>query len=252
MYSEKFICEKYNEIKNKWETNLKDKGVKLSALKNNNGSYTLNALVLIYLYVNIRKAISKEEITIFLQNLGYQVNDMQQARHLSQQSGWYIISGQRGDSECRKYNVAAGEYMLLTLDEPYPQFNDKKRSEYYSSESWEDLKAHYGNRCVSCGSEEGKINFLYKNSITRLEQGHKDPGKPLTLDNIIPQCQFCNGSSQNLFVFDNKGKIVKIYDPKFILKSDEEIQIAMLKLLMEEDINRAEKMLEELKDDYKQ
>lgn len=247
MYSERFIQEKYDEIKDKWNENLKDKGVKLSALKNSNGSYTLNALVLIYLYVNIKKPISKEEITVFLQQLGYQVNDMQQARHLSAQNGWYIISGQRGDSECRKYNVNAGEYMLLTLDEPYPQFNDRRRSETYSSSSWEDLKRHYGNRCVSCGSEEGKNNLLYPNSITRLEQGHKDPGKALTLDNIIPQCQFCNGSSQNLFVFDNKGKVVKIYDPRFVLKSDEDIQIAMLRLLMEEDINRAEKILEELK-----
>lgn len=247
MYSERFIQEKYDEIKDKWNEKLKDKGVKLSALKNSNGSYTLNALVLIYLYVNIKKPISKEEITVFLQQLGYQVNDMQQARHLSAQNGWYIISGQRGDVECRKYNVNAGEYMLLTLDEPYPQFNNRRRAETYSSSSWEDLKRHYGNRCVSCGSEEGKNNLLYPNSITRLEQGHKDPGKALTLDNIIPQCQFCNGSSQNLFVFDNKGKVVKIYDPRFVLKSDEDIQIAMLRLLMEEDINRAEKILEELK-----
>lgn len=252
MYSEKFIQEKYDEIKSKWESNLKDKGVKLSSLKKSNGSYTLNALVLIYLYVNIRKSISKEEITAFLQNLGYPVIDMQQARHLSQQDGWYIISGQRGDSECRKYNVAAGEYMLITLDEPYPQFNSIRRAEYYSPQSWEDLKAHYGNRCVSCGSEEGKNNLLYQNSITRLEQGHKDPGKPLTIDNIIPQCQFCNGASQNLFVFDNKGRVIKIYDPRFVLKSDEEIQLAMLKLLMEEDIDRAEKVLDELKNDYNQ
>ena len=247
MYSEKFIQDKYNEIKEKWEVHLKDKGVKLSSLKKNNGSYTLNALVLIYLYVNIKKSISKEEITIFLQNLGYQVNDMQQARHLSQQDGWYIISGQRGDSECKKYNVSAGEYMLLTLEEPYPQFSDRRRAETYSLNSWEDLKRHYGNRCVSCGSEEGKKNLLYPNSLTRLEKGHKDPRQPLTLDNIIPQCQFCNGASQNLFVFDNKGKVIKISDPRFVLKSDEDVQIAMLKLLMEEDLERAETILEELK-----
>ena len=30
MYSEKFIQDKYNEIKEKWEVHLKDKGVKLS------------------------------------------------------------------------------------------------------------------------------------------------------------------------------------------------------------------------------
>ncbi|MBQ9024181.1 MAG: DUF3793 family protein [Bacilli bacterium] len=247
MFTEKFILEKYNEIKESWEKYLKNKGVKLSSLKKKNGSYTLNALVLIYLYANIKKNISKEEITVFLQNLGYQINDMQQARHLSQQYGWYIISGQRGDSECEKYNVESGEYMLITIKEPYPKFNDKRRAEKLSTNSWNDLKKHYGNRCVSCGSEDKKNNLLYPNSITRLQQGHKDPRKPLTLDNIIPQCQFCNGASKNSFVFDNKGKIVKISDPKFILKSDENIKIDMLKLLMKENIEKAEKILEDLK-----
>ncbi len=249
MYTEKFILEQYNKLKESWEENLKKYGVRLSALKKNDGSYTLNALVLIYLYTNINQPISKEEITAFLVNMGYPVIDMQQARHLSAQDGWYIISGQRGDAECKKYSVKSGEYMLLSITEPYPHFKEKRRAEVLKPSSWEELKAHYNNRCISCGSEEGKKNLLYPNSITRLTQGHKDPGKTLSMDNIIPQCQFCNGASQNFFVFDNKGKVVKIYNPKFILRSDEEIQIEMLKLLMEEDLERAEEILNFLKHD---
>ena len=154
MYTEKFILEQYNKIKSAWNENLKGYGVKLSALKKSDGSYTLNALVLVYLYTNIKKSISKEEITAFLINMGYPVIDMQQARHLSAQDGWYIISGQRGDVECSKHSVKSGEYMLLSITEPYPQFKDKRRSEVLNAGSWEELKAHYNNRCVSCVSEE--------------------------------------------------------------------------------------------------
>ena len=40
---------------------------------------------------------------------------------------------------------------------------------------------------------------------------------------------------------------MKIYNPKFVLKSDEKIKIEMLQLLMKEDIQRAEKVLDKLK-----
>lgn len=249
MYTEKFINEKYNEIRNYWEKNLKSYGVKLSSLKNKNGFYTINALVLVYLYVNLKTAVSKEELTAFIRNIGYDVIDVQQARHLAIQNGWYIISGQRGDVECVKYGVLPGQYMLVSVEKPYPQYTSKKRLEHLNDNSWEELKKHYNNRCVSCGSLENEKNLLYPNSITRLQQGHKDPSKPLTMDNIIPQCQFCNVASRNFFVFDNKGKVVKIYNPKFILKSDEEIQLEMLRILMKEDIKRAETMLKKIKEE---
>jgi hypothetical protein len=249
MFTEKFIQEKYDEIKISWEKNLKEYGVKLSSLKNSDGSYTINALVLVYLYVNFKKVVSKEELTAFIRNMGYDVIDVQQARHLATQNGWYIISGQRGDVECSQYGVSSGQYMLISIVEPYPQYKDKKRLEHLNAGSWEELKNHYNNRCVSCGSVENEKNLLYPNSITKLQQGHKDPSKPLSMDNIIPQCQFCNGASQNFFVFDNKGKVIKIYNPQFILKSDEEIQIEMLHILMEEDIQRAEEMLNKIKEE---
>ena len=247
MFTEKFIQKKYDEIKMAWEKNLKERGVKLSSLKNKKGSYTINALVLVYLYVNLEKTVSKEELTAFLRNMGYDSIDMQQARHLSAQYGWYIISGQRGDIECSKYELSSGEYMLVSIEKPYPPYKNKKRSEHLNRASWQELKSHYNNRCVSCGSVENEKNLLYPNSTTKLQQGHKNPGKPLSMDNIIPQCQFCNGASRDFFVFDNKGKVVKIYNPKFVLKSDEKIKIEMLQLLMKENIQRAEKVLDKLK-----
>ena len=91
----------------------------------------------------------------------------------------------------------------------------------------------YNYRCATCGSKEGEKNFLYPASVTTLQQGHKDPSKPLTMDNTIPQCPFCNRASRNYFVFDNKGRVEKINDPQFVLRSSKDIQKEMLKLLID-------------------
>lgn len=251
LYTEKYIEQKYNEINEAWEKYLKDVKVKPIKLKKSNGSYTIDALVLIYLYDNIKKPISKEELTAFLRNMGYETNDVQQARHLATQKGWYIISGSRGDIECNEYNVSKAEYMLMSITEPYPQYDGIRRSEQLKSSSFDELKKHYHNRCVSCGSKENEKNYLYPNSTTQLQQGHKNPKKPLSMDNIIPQCQFCNGASKDFFVFDNKGKVEKISNPQFVLKSDEEVQLEMLKLLILQNKDTAKKILEDLeKKDY--
>lgn len=239
---------KYNELKIKYDTYLKKFGVQIPSLKRG-AAYTLNALVLIYLYNNMGKVVTKQELTEYLRELGFEINDVQQARHLAQQSGWYILSGTRGDSECKIYNISAGEYMLKTVNEPYPSFKNMKRTETLTATNFEDLKKSYGHRCATCGSKEGELNYMYPASTTMLQQGHKDPSKPLTIDNTIPQCQFCNRASRNYFVFDNKGRVEKIYDPHFIMRSEREIQIIMLKLLIEENFEQAKEIIDEVGND---
>lgn len=136
--------------------------------------------------------------------------------------------------------------MLKTISEPYPSFKTLKRTETLNDSTWDDLKKMYNYRCATCGSKEGDLNFLYPASTTHLQQGHKDPSKPLDLNNTIPQCPFCNRASRNYFVFDNKGRVEKIYDPHFVLRSDKEIKEIMLKLLIEENIDLTKKIFEEL------
>ena len=51
-----------------------------------------------------------------------------------------------------------------------------------------------------------------------------NPNKPLTIDNIFPQCEKCNRPDRNYFEYDKKGRVIKIADPKFILKSNKKIQ----------------------------
>jgi len=239
------IEKSYDEIREKYETYLRDYGVRMLSLCTGN-RYTMSALVLVYFYNHIGEVVSKEELTTYLRDMGYPTNDVQSARHLAQQSGWYIISGQRGDVECKERNVGPGEYMLLTVEKPYPLYTKLKRDGDLKANDWEELKARYGFRCATCGSKEGESNYHYRSTITKLNKGHKDPSKPLTLDNTIPQCEFCNKASRNYFIFDNKGRVDRIYDPNFIMRSDEEIRKLMLKILIEDNLNEAKKILSEL------
>ncbi len=73
---------------------------------------------------------------------------------------------------------------------------------------------------------------MYPSCTTLLQQGHKDPNKELTIDNVIPQCNKCNQSSRNYFIYDDKGKVNKINDPNFILRSSKDMQLQTLRLLV--------------------
>jgi hypothetical protein len=221
----------YSEIqKLHKENSLESIGIKLPKLCNNDGTYTKDALCLILLYSKFQYPVSKEELTRFIKEYYPSVNDVQQARHLGAQKGWYIVSGTRGD---RLGNLKPGEYMLHSVSEPYPDYTIGRRINNLNAESWEELKSLYHNRCVTCGSEEGKQHLIYSETITQLQQGHMNPQKPLDFDNSIPQCDWCNRAYRSYFCFDNKGRVSKINDPNFVLKSTEEIQFKIFELLME-------------------
>lgn len=239
------IEKQYYVINEKHNKMLKQFNVKMPRLYTK-GNYTLNALVLIYLFEHIGKKVSKQELTDFLRTMGFEINDVQQARHLAQQSGWYILSGTRGDYECKEYGIKPGEYMLKTIDEPYPSYKNLSRTESLNVSSWDELKKVYNYRCATCGSKEDEPSYLYPASLTKLQQGHKNPSLPLTIENTIPQCAFCNRASRNYFVFDNKGRVEKIYDPAFVLKSDKDIQLSMLQILIGENLTEAKKMISNL------
>jgi hypothetical protein len=243
MFNSNQMQQMYNELKASWEKHLKKDNVKMPSLMSG-GNYTINSLVLVFLYSKLKQKVSKQELTEFLKTMGIESNDVQQARHLAQQSGWYILSGTRGDTECKEYDIQPGEYMLKTIEEPYPSYKQMKRTESLNAGSWDELKKMYNYRCASCGSKENEPNFLYPASKTTLQQGHKDPSKPLTLDNTIPQCPFCNRASRNYFVFDNKGRVEKIYDPQFVLRSEKDIQLEMLKLLIDANLEFAKNYIE--------
>lgn len=100
---------------------MKKYGVRLPALKDKKGNYIKDALVLVYLtqgYLNT-KNVTKEELTSFIRLFYPRTNDLQQARHLGAQKGWYIAAGGRDN---KNVVLDRGEYKLLTLEKPYPAF----------------------------------------------------------------------------------------------------------------------------------
>jgi len=228
--SDKEIKEIYEMIREYYNKYLKQHGVKLPKLADTQGNYTKDALVLVYLAQNYpeTKKFSKGELTQFIRQYYPDVTDVQQARHLGAQKGWFIVSGTRGNSHV---TLEPGEYQLITMEKPYPAFKGHRIEE---TGEWENLKKQYGYRCVTCGSEEGKPNIHWSNTITRLQKAHKDPNKPLVAGNIIPQCEKCNRAGRNDWVYDERGRVIKLANPNVIKRSDKKVRWKVYEILYEE------------------
>lgn len=225
------IQQTYDLIADYHAKHLDELGVKLPQLRKSNGDYVLSALTLVYLargYPAV-KTVSKSELTQFMRQYVPDINDVQQARHLAAQSGWYILSGTRKDG--RDLNIQPGEYRLISLEEAYPGFNSQRRVDLSSPDFWEQLKASYGYRCACCGSKEGEPNFNWPDTITVLQKGHMDPSKPLGPGNLIPQCVKCNQPARDFWVFDDKGRVVAVANPQVIDRSPESIQFRIYEML---------------------
>lgn len=230
IYEEKYIKKLFDEIKENWNTYLRDHKVK----KLKFGSQS--TYVLIYLYDKIGQPVSKNELTEYINFFRQKqnkllTNDVQEARHLSQQHGYYILSGTRKDIGYTKYNIKHGEYMLLTLESPYPSYISNRRN--IRIDNWKKIKEQYNNSCATCGSREDEKHRYFENK-TILQKGHMDPNNELDNDNIIPQCNGCNKYYKNYFEFNNKGYIVRISNPLFVLKSNLKTKLEMYNILSEE------------------
>jgi len=55
-------------------------------------------------------------------------------------------------------------------------------------------------------------------------KSHMDPNKPLVPGNIIPQCQKCNRGDRNRWVYDDKGRVIKVANPNVINFCDLDVQ----------------------------
>jgi biotin synthase-related radical SAM superfamily protein len=75
-----------------------------------------------------------------------------------------------------------------------------------------------------------------------------DPNKELTYKNTIPQCNMCNRPSRNYFVFDKRGRVDKIADPKFIMRSDKPIQIKSMENLIKKYPTQAENLIKKIEE----
>ena len=227
--SDSEIANTYELIKSYHEKYLKLYGVKLPRLKQK-GKYTKNALVLVLLAQNYPNTtvLSKAQIEKFMQHY-YPPYDMQQARHLAKQDGWYILSGRRNDNN--SIDIPNDHYKLDSLEEYYPGFNAERRQELFDGDYWKNLKEKYNYQCACCGSKEGEHHRYNTTVIVKLEKGHMDPKKPLKPGNIIPQCSSCNKADKYKWIYNKEGRVVGIANETAVDNSTEETKKAIYKRL---------------------
>lgn len=170
-----------------WFKYLKDKNVKLPK----DGTWGRKTLE--HLYKNLNKWVSKQNL---IENIGYNGPDLQAPRHLSS-DGWYIEQDYKGN------------YKLKNIKQTFPSWISDKRNTDISINSWKELKQKYKNKCATCGSKERELHN-HTNKQTKLEKGHKDPEKSLTIKNTIPQCNYCNKRFKDIYKFDNYGLPIAI------------------------------------------
>ena len=134
-------------------------------------------------------------------------------------------------------------YKLLSLDNISPKFILNKRKTKPTPKEFEQIKKRYNHCCVSCGCKEGQPHPLNPHFITRLEMGHIDPNKNLTIDNCIPQCPYCNQRNKDDYIYDKQGGIeqinnIKILDKLLDLTKEKEYVKFLIEKYSKEEILR--------------
>ena len=166
------------------------------------------------LYHRLGERVHKNEISEATRLVFPNAAPDQQVRHLVR-DGWNVE------------NIGNGYHRLNDPRRPSATFTTDRtrRQGRLSAQSFDELKAVYGNRCASCGSAEGEVNPRYGEGAVQLQQGHKDPhGRADDMENIIPQCQFCNRAYRGDFVFDDKGRVQAVADVRPVRRASESVQ----------------------------
>lgn len=191
-------------------------------------------LQLIFLYKYIHCFVHKDMVSEFVRRYKPNAALDQQVRHLGTQLLWYVLNKSAKVPD-KDEKVPSGYNYLVSIETPNPIAiaSALKRSGRLAAKSFEDLKVVYGGKCATCGAEEGKKDTRNE-LIVLLQQGHMNPRKPLTLDNTIPQCQYCNQQYLDYFCFNEHGRVVAVNNPYILLKSPKDIQDEMIEVLLAE------------------
>lgn len=195
----------YNDMKISFEQSpIYNIGIKLP--KQN----TQKSETLLYFFNNVNKILKKSDIEreVCL-SLNIPTKDIQDVRHLSKQNGFNIL---QGGEEFRGVVLKRGEYCFLGFNEPNKYWSFSRRS---CDVDFDELKKKYNYSCATCGAKEN-TKHRYTNQKVTLERGHMNPNKELTIDNIIPQCEYCNTRYKNKFIFDELGGVKNLTDDAYL------------------------------------
>ena len=226
----------YEQLKDAHAQNLAVHGVKLpeANYSGDTAKESAAALWLIALKKQEGVLVHKDDIAAFVRSILPSLGMDQQVRHLGG-DGWNILNTNEKIPGSNQ-KVPQGYHLLLNTDQPKASFLDSelKRVGRVGARNWEQLKSSYGRRCATCGSPEGKTNFLDASKKTELQMGHMDPSKPQELGNLIPQCQVCNQSYQNEFVFTDKGRTYCVASPDPVLRASAAVKRAVFSALRDD------------------
>lgn len=191
-------------------------------------------LQLIFLKKYMRCLVHKDMVSKFVRSVMPNAGLDQQVRHLSTQDGWFVLN-KGSDIPDTNEKVESGYHMLysISLASPSALANQLKRKGRLAATTFEQLKMAYDYCCATCGKKEGTIDVRI-HEVIKLQQGHMDPRKSLTLDNTIPQCQYCNQTYKDYFRFNEFGRVVAVNNPEILLQSPRDIQDEMIEILLQE------------------
>lgn len=191
-------------------------------------------LQLIFLYKHIHCFVHKDIVSDFVRKYKPRAALDQQVRHLGTQDHWFVLNKGSKVPDTDE-NVPSSYNYLVSIETPNPKVVSEalKRAGRIAAKNFEELKATYDNRCATCGVEEGKKDTR-NGLIVSLQRGHMDPRKALTLDNTIPQCQYCNQQYLDYFCFNEYGRVVAVNNPRILLRSPKDIQDEMIEILLAE------------------
>ena len=156
----------------------------------------------------------------------------QQVRHLKEAKfGWNL--------ESRR-----GRHRIVDPYRPSETFTTAKarRDGRLSAKTFEDIKERSGYRCATCGAAEGQPHRHYQTNnaeLVKLQQGHRNPsGRADDPANIIAQCQYCNRSMRDDFVFDDKGRPRAIASIRPVARASPKVKRDVQRYLEEENLGK--------------
>lgn len=206
------------------QSNLKKEKVTLPAID------TGRAIDLTYCFLHLGEIYREEDMRKYYEKLTG-INTWRQPRHLGTQFGWNHFIG--GETLPNGYKLKNGEFCLWDVNNCKAGYNpDRRLKDPITNEEFEELKKRHNYCCANCGDREGTFSHNCPSKIVKLQKGHMDPNKPLTIHNCIPQCQCCNQGSINDWKYRKDGSIYTVNRPEVVMRNkDVEFRKALYKML---------------------
>jgi hypothetical protein len=235
------IIDSYNDAKKMYHLHLEGHGVRsFPQLYGRDGRMTGRGIQIAFAYHYCGKAFDKEHLAQNVRMLVPGAKGDQQFRHYKARGYNIKTSGKSsdrfdrltediyGELHAANSKVPSGMYLLVDLIHPHPNYIESKMLTRYrgdfSPSIFRNMCVDYKFCCSMCGKKSSS-----------LEEGHLDPTKPVTAENIRPLCQICNNYIQDKWMCavhrDGKVRIVAALSVDAIKMSPRTTKVDMMNYL---------------------